>query len=249
VYAGNLNVGVAGSFNSFSASAGKSLNFVLSVGTSGGSHNSATITGTGTYLFSSSYISAGDDGVSNSITFSDGAVADSIHGLIGGTSDSDNNSILVTGAGTRWNCADLLSVGYGGIGDAPEGNTLTIADGAMVVVGRAGEGTVDGDKVRVGEGNYLRLDQTSTLALLGDIDDTGTYSQESLLPFFMVDMGAGWEAADASDLIFSYHAEEYLGLTGYTFITVVPEPSSYAIFGGLAAAGLALARRRRSVAS
>jgi T5SS/PEP-CTERM-associated repeat protein len=53
-------------------------------------------------------------------------------GYIGASSASSNNSVLVTGTGSKWTNSGNLTIGAGGAA----GNTLTITNGGQVQAGR-----------------------------------------------------------------------------------------------------------------
>jgi hypothetical protein len=119
--------------------------------------------------------------------------------------------------------------------------TLTISDNALVRIG-GGLAVESGSCVQL-NGGYL--------ALSGD----RTASINSILTGIKVWNGASYVYAALSDIdyLFCSGADDDLGFTNnlygnldnYTIIALaVPEPSTYALFGGMGALSLALLRKR-----
>jgi T5SS/PEP-CTERM-associated repeat protein len=89
-----------------------------------------SVSGSGAVWTNSSYLYVGYYGPGNSLVISNGGTVVNASGndLIGGNPSSSNNSVLVTGNGSVWNCGQDLAVGYGGVG-----NSLVISNGGTVV--------------------------------------------------------------------------------------------------------------------
>lgn len=92
------------------------------------SNNTLSVVGTNTFLSSSSWLIVGVYGSFNSLVVSNGGtVVNSGNGWIGRTTNSSNNTVLVTGEGSTWR-SGLLDVGRLG-----PGNRLIISNGGSVV--------------------------------------------------------------------------------------------------------------------
>ncbi len=134
---GQLLLGlVAGnSFNSLTISNGGGVTAqkdIILGNTAGAGNNSVVVTGLGSgltnYTFTSVYV--GTFGQSNSLTIADGARLETWSPFaLGYGSAATNNSMLVTGPGSAWSSAGVVTVGYSG-----SGNNLTIADGATATL-------------------------------------------------------------------------------------------------------------------
>jgi len=92
----------------------------------GADSNSLTVDGSGTLLTNSAEVTVGQAGSGNSMAVSDGGVVANVDGYIGRSTDSANNTVLVTGSGSRWAVGELR-VGRSGIG-----NSLVISNGGTV---------------------------------------------------------------------------------------------------------------------
>jgi T5SS/PEP-CTERM-associated repeat protein len=128
---GELRVGFVGSSNSLVISNGGSVtNQSGFVGyTTNSSNNSVLVTGAGSTWTNSGDLYVGYRGSGNSLVISNGGrVANLGEGTIGdlGT-NSSNNSVLVTGAGSTWASSDSLFVGYQG-----SSNSLVVSNGGRV---------------------------------------------------------------------------------------------------------------------
>ncbi|MCF7728869.1 MAG: autotransporter domain-containing protein [Chthoniobacterales bacterium] len=139
--AGSLNIGYDGCSNTLIVSNGGCVDVIgsttsdyFSVGNDTGSNNAAIITGSDSTLYVNTNGHSPFGIVigyynNNSMTISDGAkVFSKGSSYIGwGSSNSSNNSVLVTGSGSAWSNGDTLTIGLYG-----SGNSLTIADEGMV---------------------------------------------------------------------------------------------------------------------
>jgi T5SS/PEP-CTERM-associated repeat protein len=92
------------------------------------SNNTLSVVGTNTFLSSSSWLIVGVYGSANNLVISNGGrVENSGNGWIARTTNSSNNTVLVTDPGSTWKSA-LLDVGRLG-----PGNRLIISNGGMVI--------------------------------------------------------------------------------------------------------------------
>jgi T5SS/PEP-CTERM-associated repeat protein/autotransporter-associated beta strand protein len=83
------------------------------------SHRSVLINTNNTYV--------GYDGSGNSLVVTNGALLVNIDGIIGNSTTSSNNSVLVTGAGSSWTNSGRINVGDGG-----SGNMLIASNGGTI---------------------------------------------------------------------------------------------------------------------
>ena len=133
---GDLLVGVSGSGNNMTISAGGNVSsgqvdYGGVIGfNAASSNNNIVVTGTGSSWSNSGDLLVGVSGSGNNMTISAGGNVSSgqvdYGGVIGFDASSLNNSVLVTGTGSTWSNSGNLT-----IGDAGEG-TLTIANGGSV---------------------------------------------------------------------------------------------------------------------
>jgi len=200
---GDLTIGYDGSSNSMVISNGAvvangEFNYGGVIGqNSDSSNNSVLVTGAGSVWTNSGDLTIGYDGSSNSMVISNGAVVANgefnYGGVIGQDSDSSNNSVLVTGAGSVWTNSGDLTVGYSGAG------TLTIASGGTVAasniviasqsgsVGTINLGTPGGSDSNVslltpsisfgGGMGTLNLNQSDTASITSTISGNGIINQ------------------------------------------------------------------------
>jgi T5SS/PEP-CTERM-associated repeat protein len=127
----NLYVGNAGTGCQITIENGGTLNNTFGyIGfLSGADSNSVTVTGTGSGWNNSSNIYVGNVGSQNQLTISGGGQVSSIEGFLGYSAASSGNSVVVTGAGSRWTLSGGLYIGYGGTN-----NQFTISSGGVVTV-------------------------------------------------------------------------------------------------------------------
>ena len=142
-----LLIGYSGSANSLtiqsrglvqSGGAGLSLGY-----NSCSSNNSVLIDGSGSILGSSADLVVGFSGNSNAVVISNGGSItngqQSYGGVIGLNAGANNNSVLVTGAGSSWNGGGDLFVGESG-----SANSLVITNGGTVINAQVNYGGVIG---------------------------------------------------------------------------------------------------------
>ena len=125
-------VGRGGSFNQLIITNGGAVFGVSGyLGVQGGSsNNSALVTGPGSIWSNSSALWIGYTGSFNQLTIANGGqvVGSSAGAIIGARAGANNNSVLVTGAGSVWNNSGNVSIGLPG----NSGNQLIITNGGVV---------------------------------------------------------------------------------------------------------------------
>jgi len=125
----NLTVGLSGSANQMTIAAGGVVYNVDGIvgNNSGSSNNSALVTGAGSAWINSGNLYIGYNGVGNRLTIQNAGTVGDVNGFVGAF-NANNNSALVTGAGSKWlNSADLF-VGF----DPSSNNSLIISNGGFV---------------------------------------------------------------------------------------------------------------------
>ncbi len=225
------------------------------------SGNGVIVSGSGSTLSVSSSGSYNGDlivgrrGNDNFLTVQEGAAVDCDSLALGALStssySSNGNQVLVTG-GSQLEIRGNLAIGAINSGYATEGNRVLVQDGALVVVG----GNLTIQDAGEGDANYLFI-EGGFLAWAGDHTATGDDALAALFDgrIMIGDGSGGMVAATADTLSYFYCASDaeglaatgFAGLSGYTILgAAVPEPSTYALMGGIAALGMALYRRRRA---
>lgn len=152
---GPYYVGDTGPFNTLIiTNAGRLTNTFGYIGNAAAaSNNSAFVTGANSIWFNSNGFRVGNNGANNSLAITDGGTVrsggDGSAAFIGGFStDSTNNSVLVTGAGSLWSNSSAIYVGEMG-----GHNTLTIASSGKVM---STSSTMMGDSFS-GHSNLLQV--------------------------------------------------------------------------------------------
>ena len=208
---GYFYVGAYGSSNSLVVSNGGTVAALISqIGTFGSSlNNSVLVTGTNSLLNNALYLFIGGSGNSgNSMVISNGGlVTVGIDSRIGGDVAADNNSVLVTGAGSRWSNAFSLFVGTAGVsnsltvangGNVSAGSGLTIAasngSSATMNIGRFGTndtaGTITAPTIAFGAGTgVINFNQSDATTITAAISGNGAVKQ----------LGAGTTTLSASN--------------------------------------------------
>ncbi|VGO21369.1 autotransporter domain-containing protein [Pontiella sulfatireligans] len=116
----------------------------------------------------SGYLFVGREGSGNSLETLEGAVVDDSYGVIGGSSSASNNAVRVSGSGSRWRNSKGLYLGGLKLPaflpldpgerwiDGGTGNSLTVEDGGLVLVGDAGTNEIPstGSVGTIAVGNY-----------------------------------------------------------------------------------------------
>jgi T5SS/PEP-CTERM-associated repeat protein len=126
-----IYTGYQGNNNLFTAANGASIvdKFCYIGYQPGSSGNSVVITGTNTSWQNSYSVFVGYSGVGGSLTVSNGATLSAVNGIaLGYLSTSSNNSALVAGGGSAWQCIHDTYVGIDG-----SANSLTISNGAKII--------------------------------------------------------------------------------------------------------------------
>jgi T5SS/PEP-CTERM-associated repeat protein len=221
--------------------------------------NSATVTGASSTWQINLELIVGESGADNTLTISSGGSVLNGDFEIGLYSAATNNSLLLTGAGSRWITRGYLRLGM----TWSTGNNVTVENGALAV---AGNGSGDWFEINYTAGvaeNHLRLnggyvalfgDRTADIAtlLLGgktQVWDSvaGEYvsADSATLHYFYCH-----QTGDAASVL-GYYADNYTDLlenldVGYTLIWAVPEPSDFALLGGFGALGFVMIRRRKA---
>jgi T5SS/PEP-CTERM-associated repeat protein/autotransporter-associated beta strand protein len=159
-------IGYGGSSNALVINNAGSLDTMNAyIGDEGGSMNSVLVTGASSLWTNSGYLSVGaKEGAFNTMTVSDGAVVTSGIGIIGASSASSNNSVLVTGLGS-W-ISDTLIVGEEG-----SGNSLVISGAGTVTSSNAsisfGSDASNNSVLVTGAGSLWTISSTLNLGYLG----------------------------------------------------------------------------------
>lgn len=241
---GNLGVGVLGTgtmtINGGNVTSGSAA---ISSGTSG---RGTVLVSSGTWTNTGS-MTIGALGSSGTLTVQSGGRITTGQTVVGtGTSTNaafgGSNTIIVTGSNARFEDADSLVIGSYG-----SGNTVVVSDGALFMIGDTNGETLS-FSTGTGTDNFLRINW-GYVALFGD----QVSEVNSLIAGgnFQIWDGSGWEVStDLSDFDVAYYDTNaaantfsgYDGLGGYTIVTAIPEPATWAM---LALAAGVIAWRRR----
>ncbi len=241
---GTLGVGVLGTGTMTVNGGGvTSSRATISSGTSG---QGTVLVSSGTWTNSGS-MTVGALGSSATLTVQSGGRVTTGATVVGsGTSTNaafgGSNTILVTGTNARFEDTDSLVIGSYG-----SGNTVEVSDGALFMIGDT-DGETLSFSTGTGTDNFLRLNQ-GYVALFGD----QVSEVNSLITGgnFQIWDGSGWEVStDLANFNVAYYATNiaantfsgYEGLGGYTIVTTIPEPATWALLA--LAAGVIVWRRR-----
>jgi T5SS/PEP-CTERM-associated repeat protein len=238
---GNLELGTdgTGTLNIEDGGAVTSVNFKLSHSGTG----TVNVRGLGSSLTCTGDMIVGY-GYTGILNIEDGAVVNSLHGYIAYAASSAIGTATVTGSGSLWSCETGINVGYFGAG------TLTIADGALVTGSTVYVGRVGASAIYLDSG-YLALEGSGSedKNTLEELLDRGTavYAWNGTQYVAITSSDSALISCVYYEDITTCDALDAYGLFGsYTVLTsTVPEPATYALFGGLGALGLAVCRRRR----
>ncbi len=248
-FAGSFNIGeLLASGNTVTVSNGASLKSQnLFVGF-GGDNNSVTVTGTNsTWINQTDFSIGGYETHDNKLTISDGAKATSgtvgaSSFRIGGTFGS-GSEVLVTGEGSSFTIGGDMQIGSV---DA-SGSFLTAADEGIFVLGSDSFSTTlsfDGD-------GSFRLNNGYVAWHGNHVDDFTNFIVDGRFQFWDNETSQ-WITGAEGDFVIeflsgldgsAFTGGLYNGLEGYTIITSIPEPSTWALLG-LALGGVTLHRFR-----
>jgi hypothetical protein len=264
-----LQVGYAGGDdNTMTMKNGASLTVASNIGIGNeGSLNNKLVVDGSTTAVSSDYLDVGysssSASVGNSLVIRNGAKVvcscaayDSTIGYFAGSND---NSVVVNGAGSSWMLgysAGSGSVDSLAIGNSSTGNALSIENGGLVAIGNS-----NGGGLTIATGNYVQL-ANGLLAIYGSVDIATLLNGK-----IKVWDGTMYFAATSSDYSFSYctnvgqvntflaahslstYGYDAASLVNYTLVTGgvnVPEPATCALFGGIGALALiGIGKRKR----
>ena len=126
----NLFVGNSGSGNNLTiTNGGQVFDTYGTVGNNAGaSNNWASVTGLGSLWSNSFDQRIGISGSGNNLTIADNGRVVNVNGYIGYNAGASNNLVIVTGSGSLWSNAGVLTIGQGG----GPGNQVTLASGAQI---------------------------------------------------------------------------------------------------------------------
>lgn len=207
------------------------------------SHSSGTVTvsGAGSRWTNTNYIYVGGSSSGTLNILNGGKVTSSSVTL--GLSSGSTGTVLVSGNGAILDITNTLTIGSAGT------STLTIENNGLVVAGALSlqaNGSIylkAGFLFLTGNDDEAALDEllnagTSIYAWNGIEYELVTSSESALISC------AYYDHVEDNDVVRSY------GYNGYgtllTSVYSVPEPATYALFGGLGALGMAMCRRRKN---
>ena len=176
---------------------GRVINDYGYVGEAAGSDsNSVVVTGAGSVWANNSDVYAGGYGAGNSLVISNGGWVSDDMGVIGYDTNSFNDQVLVTGAGSVWSNTTAVFVGYYG-----PSNNLVISNGGLVadgwgLIGEA-DSTSSGNTVWVEPGGVWRNQQLC----VGDLGSENTLFVEGGSVFVTINMVVGFNSFYCDNLV------------------------------------------------
>lgn len=242
----NLAVGRSTADNFLTISGGTVTNYRGYIGYYSAGTGTVTVTGASSVWSNANTLTVGYYGT-GTLNIENGGSVSNTNGYVG---DNSSGTVTVTGANSTWENSGILTVGRSGTG------TLTIEDGAQVTATSVSVGSV-GDSAIYLNGGYLALasaDATTDLAIIADlINNEKVYAMDAATGTYV--LVTSWDSENGLVSLTYYEdittcdALDVYNLTGaYTVLTsayhAVPEPATYALFGGLGALGMAMYRRR-----
>jgi T5SS/PEP-CTERM-associated repeat protein/autotransporter-associated beta strand protein len=197
VNSGNLTFGLAGHDNSLVIS----NRGTVSVGSNSifgdratASNNSVLVTGVGSLLTNSGNLYVGHEGSGNSLVISnEGRVAVVSNSYIGFTTNSSNNSVLVTGSNSLWSNGGTLTIGERGSGTLTIANSGSVAASSITIAassnslgtlnigsygGSDSAGTIGETTITFGSGSgSINFNQTNLFTLTSSLSGYGMVNQ------------------------------------------------------------------------
>ncbi len=155
---GLVVVGNSGSSNRLVVTDGGQVwNFNGIIGSSSNSlNNEVTVSGSGSVWnnFENNYV--GYAGSGNTLTIEDGGVVSNANGFVGYESGASNNTVSVSGAGSRWDNSGALYLGAVGVSN----NSITVEN----------DGTISAAKLTIHTNNTFNLNADGNLEISGGFD-------------------------------------------------------------------------------
>lgn len=129
---------------------------------SGSSNNTVTVTGTNSAWTNTVNLSVGESGSGNRLVISSEArVVNGVYGFIGYSSNSSNNSVLVTGSNSVWSNGISLDIGFQG-----SSNSLVISNRGSVI---ASSSSSIGNQIGSVNNSVLITGTNSSWSTTGDL--------------------------------------------------------------------------------
>ena len=210
--------------------------------------NNSVIVGSGSSVTTTNVLFVGKFGSSNYMSITGGSSVVSSgayvgYGMSGSSAFGSNNAVVLNGNGSNLTVNGNLYVGYYG-----SNNKIIAYSGSLIKVnGTVGYGCATSSQ---DTGNFIGL-YDGYLAVYGEY--TGSSLTALLSGIKILNNTGDWVAATQDNTIIKYYsltdttsvAETGYSLAGYTVITsLVPEPSTYALFGGFGALAFVLLRKK-----
>lgn len=205
-----------------------------------------TIQGSSTTWYARNAFMVGESGSGN-LSVLGGAKVTVQSGLAIGYNSGASGSTLVSGSGSALAATGMFVVGYAGSGSLSiENNAIAYTTGQIYLGASGGTGTL-----RVASGGSLIMEGDQTTAMTGYISAGNVFAGNGSV--YEVVTGTadpritlGYYSYTGNESLYTqYGLDSSLTYTILTGNAAVPEPATYALFGGLGALGLALLRRRK----
>jgi T5SS/PEP-CTERM-associated repeat protein len=251
---GEIAVGTgANSTGTLKVEGGNVTASTITLGKSSSSTGTLNLSGSGSSVTATNTLTVATNAATGTLTVSNGATLTDTNGFVANQPDSVGN-VTISGAGSLWLNNASLSVGQN-YADHPGRGSIVVEDGALLAVGsKAGGFTLSmasNSAIDLKDGYFaLYGDQTADknqflsgagLKIWDGTEYVAATTSNATVKYYETSM---WNASDS--LYATYGGK--IDLTGYTLVEVstVPEPATYAFFGGLGAAALVLFRKRLS---